>query len=324
MLVLLAASLCPSFGAEPDDKDLVTTNESSAEALRGYLQKQERANLLLQEKLQNLQRSLQETRDESEAGARRASETVATRLKLIEQTLTTQREREMEVMQKSNRFLLTVAAAFGSVGLCAMVFTAWFLLRAMNRLAEVAAAFPPSMPDHSLLGLDEPMRAVRPAEGNRLLGAIDQLEKRLHQLEHIPGPAQSEPEHLTGGTAGNLEILVSPAHPAEREERFSIILAKGESLLNLDQAENALACFEEALKIKPGHAEALVKRGTALERLKRWEEALSCYDQAIAADHTLTLAYLYKGGVYNQLEKFSEALECYEQALRTQQKEPAA
>jgi tetratricopeptide (TPR) repeat protein len=207
-----------------------------------------------------------------------------------------------------------------------MMFTAWFLLRAMNRLGEVAAALPPSMPTHLALEEGSAHVSALPQESNRLLGAIDRLEKRIHQLEHSPHPVIGPGEHhANGGSEGDeMELVVSGSgERLEAGQRFTVVVAKGESLMNLGQADKALGCFEEALALNPGHAETLVKKGAALERLKRWEEALTSYDQAIAADNSLTLAYLYKGGVFNQLEKFSEALECYEQALRTQQKQPA-
>lgn len=329
-LILLSALLVTSaWSAEEAEGEAPppATNQLSPEELQLYLQKQERANLVLQDKLQTLQWNLEETRTQAEAAARRNAENLATRLRVIEQTLTANRDREMDVMQKSNRFLLTVAAVFGCVGLFAMVFTAWFLLRAMNRLAEVAAAFPPSLP-HSAIGIEAGVREITalPPDGNRLIGAIDRLEKRIYQLEHTSHSTSHMDQSLGSGSSNpeKLEIVVPvPGGKDEQEESLVAILAKGESLLNNDEPEAALACFEQALALKPGDAATLVKRGTALERLKRWEEALECYNQAIAADGSLTLAYLYKGGVYNQLEKFSEALECYEQALRTQQKQPA-
>jgi len=325
LILFLAMLIAPAWSAEESEPVAPPppTNEPSAEALQQYLQKQERANLVLQDKLQTLQWNLEETRAQAEAAARRNAETLATRLRVIEQTLTANRDREIETMQKSNRFLLTVAGVFGCVGIFAMVFTAWFLLRAMNRLAEVAAVFPPSMP-HATIGLEAGRRELPalPAEGNRLLGAIDRLEKRIYQLEHTASAAHGD-EAVSNGNSTKLEIVVSPTGSLGEHDRFPAVLAKGESLLEDGDSDGALACFDEALAIKPGEPATLVKKGTALERLKRWEEALDCYNQAIAADESLTLAYLYKGGVYNQLEKFSEALECYEQALRTQQKQPA-
>ena len=328
LVLLLALLIAPAWSAEESEPVAPPppTNELSAEAvaeLQQYLQKQERANLVLQDKLQTLQWNLEETRAQAEAATRRNAETLATRLRAIEQTLTANRDREIETMQKSNRFLLTVAGVFGCVGIFAMVFTAWFLLRAMNRLAEVAAAFPPSMP-HATIGLAAGRHELAlPAEGNRLLGAIDRLEKRIYQLEHTSSSAARGDEADSNGSSTTLAIVVPPPGSLDEHDRFSALLAKGESLHDNAEYDEALACFDEALAIKPGEPTALVKRGNVMERLKRWDEALNCYNQALAVDGSLTLAYLYKGGVYNQLEQFSEALECYEQALRTQHKQPA-
>ena len=78
------------------------------------------------------------------------------------------------------------------------------------------------------------------------------------------------------------------------------------------------------MKLNLNHAEALVKRGAALEKLKQDDEAIQCYDRAIKADAKMTLAYLYKGGVCNRLERYEEASKCYEQALRTEDESRAA
>jgi tetratricopeptide (TPR) repeat protein len=232
----------------------------------------------------------------------------------------------METMQKSNRFMLVGAGIFGGIGILALVFTAWFVFRAMNRLSEIAATFPMG---HALgapqatvaLGAGE-TRLVGFASGEppgpRLLGAIERLEKRIHDLENTaqsPSAADNNPGDDNGKNATSLNRADS-----EIAEKISLLLGKGQALLHMDQPESAVACFEEVLNLEPKHAEALIKKGTALERLKRLEEAIECYDGAIAANNSMTLAYLYKGGVFNQLERFSEALECYEQALRTQQK----
>jgi tetratricopeptide (TPR) repeat protein len=112
------------------------------------------------------------------------------------------------------------------------------------------------------------------------------------------------------------------AHPANgataHADQVSLWLAKGQSLLSLEQAAEALECFDAILGVDPNHAEALVKKGAALELLRRDEDALRCYDRAIAADDSLTIAYLQKGGLFNRLERYEEALICYERALQTQ------
>jgi tetratricopeptide (TPR) repeat protein len=160
-----------------------------------------------------------------------------------------------------------------------------------------------------------------------LLGALEQLERRIRDLEHTSGgnPVESEEgngsvelhakfvEPSLGVDAGPVEL------EGEDEPSISALMAKGQTLLNLDDAEQALDCFDAALRKDPRNADALLKKGTALERLRRMQEALDAYDAALQQDNSLTMAYLAKGGICNRLERYAEALECYERALRVQQ-----
>jgi len=309
------------------------TNEAQ-QTLRSYLQ--------LQEQLHSTLLTIERTRKEADAAAKANADAIAQRLEAIEQTLGSQQRNEASLLQNSNRVTLLAAEIFAGLGLLAMIFTAWFLLRAMNRLAAVAAAFPPAQSlgsgsTASFASADLHRINVHPVEepSGQLLGVIERLEKRVHELEHtshlsLPtnqdiqhNGANHSPAATTGPDAeasprpASVEKPVSNPDPADR---IAVILGKGQSLLSLDKAEEAIACFDEALALDSHHAEALVKKGTALERLKRLDEAIACYDRAIAANRSMTLAYLYKGGVCNQLERFTEALECYELALRSQQK----
>ena len=311
---------------------------AAQQTLRSYLQ--------LQEQLHNTLLTIERTRKEADVLAKANADAITARLEAIEQGLGSQQKQEASLLQNSNRVTLIAAGVFAGLGLLAMIFTAWFLLRAMNRLATAVAAFPGG---HGVgeqqvtpfLSTDAHVINFCPVEqsGNRLLGVIDRLEKRVHELEHtshLPLPLDQSAQHngskdipketdllATDAGArvrGSLENV--PIAPAP-SDRVSVILGKGQALLSLDKSQEALACFEEALAMEPRNPEALVKKGTALERLKRLEEAIKCYDGAIAANGSMTLAYLYKGGVCNQLERFNEALDCYEQALRSQQSRAA-
>ena len=102
------------------------------------------------------------------------------------------------------------------------------------------------------------------------------------------------------------------------------MLGKGQTLLNLGEAQEAIACFEQALTLHPGNPDALVKKGLALEQQENWDAALESYNRALALDGTLTVAYLYKGGVCNRLQRYQEALASYEQALHTERKSRAS
>ncbi|NIM06157.1 MAG: tetratricopeptide repeat protein, partial [Armatimonadetes bacterium] len=56
---------------------------------------------------------------------------------------------------------------------------------------------------------------------------------------------------------------------------------KGLALCKLGRQDEALACFDRAIQIKPDSAEARCRKGAALGALRRYEEALICYDSAI-------------------------------------------
>jgi tetratricopeptide (TPR) repeat protein len=214
-----------------------------------------------------------------------------------------------------------------------MLLMAYFQWRTVNGLAEISAALPSVRalgPGSSVaalgLGGEQLVSNGQAEQSNmRLLGAMERLEKRIYELEHTSG-AKPETGPRSNGVNGGAAPAQTPAHlvsevPAEAEpDPVAALLARGEAMLNADKPEEALACFDEALALAPGHTEGLVKKGTALERLQKLNEAVECYDQAIAVDDSMTIAYLHKGGLFNRMERFNEALECYEKALRTQEK----
>lgn len=298
------------------------TGFSSNDTLRAYLQ--------LQEQLHATQLALERNRQETEALAARNAEAVAARFQAIEQALTAKRSHELETleqrMQSTQRLLLIVAGTIASVGFVVLLLTAYLQWRAVNRLAEFStmvqatsrAAMPPTVPDAQLLG-----GGATAQSNTRLFGALTSLEKRILELEHtthlpLGSGAVADAAPIGNGTPAN-----GHQHEGEGDHK-TLLLAKGQSLLNLDKAGEALACFEEVLKSEPNHGEALVKKGIALEQLRQVDEALCCYDQAIAANGGLTIAYLQKGGLFNRLERYEEALQCYEQALHSQEQAHAS
>jgi tetratricopeptide (TPR) repeat protein len=320
VLVSLAAGCLgaePGSAANPAGR---ADETNSQETLRSYLQ--------LQEQIHATQLAVERSRTQAEAAAAETAKAFAARLQGIEAALASQRAQELDAMQSANKVMLVVAGLFAALGLLAMLFMAYFQWRTINRLADISAALPLSHalgpgPAVAALGAGDPhLVTVSPPEqsSQRLLGALERLEQRIHELEHTAHP----PLHAGASLDQETRLPTSPpngeaAAAAPDAARITVLLGKGQSLLNLDQAEEALGCFDQILALDPGHPEALVKKGAALERLRKLDEAIACYDRAIAADGSLTVAYLYKGGLFNRMERFSEALECYEQALRTQE-----
>ncbi len=302
--------------AEAEGEAIPKETAGSEAAMRAYLQ--------LQEQMHGAVLALQQNRAEAQSLAQRNSENLSERLRLIEQSLDLRRQQELDAVHSSNRFVLTLAVIFAIAGFLSMIVAGWFQLRAMNRIAEMAATLPSAhLLGHSslpgALGAGErQLIAENPAEqaSARLRAVLDRLEKRVRELEQTAETHRGQESASSESAPGS----ASNGTNSSRVDHLTLLLGKGQALLNLNQPEKALACFDRALVQDPNNTEALVKKGTALERLKRLEEAIECYDHAIQRNQAMTLAYLYKGGVFNQMERFDEALECYEQALRAEQK----
>lgn len=274
-----------------------------------------RSVLILQEQVRTTQRAVEQAREEAQAESKRTADNMTARLNTLEQSLNTQRDQELRDLHKSTHKMIIIVGLATAVGFLAMMVTGFMQARAASRLTEVSrqlAALPgPFVPRLAELpppGSAAPGLAIDDANAH-LLGAIDRLEHRLEEMEAPAGGTQ---------TATNGHKTINAGTPATPQ--LATVLSKGQALLNMDQAEEALEQFDEALRLEPRNLEAWIKRGTALERLQRIDDAITSYDQAIAIDGSTATAYLFKAGVYNRQKKYAEALQCYEKALHAQQK----
>lgn len=309
IFALAPAPLVAQENAAPEGPSPAPAAEAAnpgEQVLRSYLQ--------IQEQLHSAVLAIEQNRSQLEAATKQNNEIVAARLKLIEQALTSQGERETKSARSSQKLVLIIASVFGLVGIAAMVLTSWFQLRTMNRLSELGGSGAGYFRQ-----LDTPVTTISAAPP-ALLEAIQRIEQRLLEYQNTRA-SLPEPQTNGNGNGGHIE---NGNGDGDDHDKVSVLIGKGQTLMRLDRAAQALEVFDEALTIDPDNADIHVKRGTALERMKKLDEAIVSYDRAIAANHSMTLAYLCKGGVFNQMERFSEALECYEQALRSQDKTPAA
>jgi tetratricopeptide (TPR) repeat protein len=286
--------------------------------------------------------------------ARERTEALEERLSVVERALRLQHRSELEAVHSSNRTVLFVAIILAGVVLAGIFAAVLVLTRSINRLTEVTTrlsvgggwghsqgltALGPGAVAPGTFGQVEQVNA-------RFLGAMERLEQRIHEMEQTAeqrplgggesgtpdSPSQASGKALgepldtvplqTGGVRDQSytpDLVSGAAAPVgETASRVSVLIGKGQALLNLGQTEAALGCFNEAIALDSKNAEALLKRGIALEKLHRMEEALDSYNHAIAADGSMTQAYLYKGSICNRLQRFREALECYEKAIRVE------
>jgi Flp pilus assembly protein TadD len=92
---------------------------------------------------------------------------------------------------------------------------------------------------------------------------------------------------------------------------------EGKTLRNLKRYEEALAAFEQAIRLDPNHAVYYNEKGLALYDLKRYEEALAAFEQAIRLDPNHSTYHNNKGNTLNILKRYEEALIAFEQAIRS-------
>ena len=259
--------------------------------------------------------------------------TIQNALSAQQATFSTRSAEQLETLRSSSRLMLVLWGTFAAIALLAMLIIAYFQWRMSKAWAGIAAELPHAQGlSHSsalpVIDAETPQGlAAGPAPdmNGRLLGAMEQLERRIMQLEQRLVPV-STPRSLALAPGDNGESFApsnggttkQDAEPGLGDElaRVATLLGQGKSLFNGNDWEGAIARFDEVLSIDPKHGEALVKKGAALERLQKLNEAFECYDRAIAADGSRTIAYLHKGGLFNRLERFKEALECYEKALK--------
>ena len=75
--------------------------------------------------------------------------------------------------------------------------------------------------------------------------------------------------------------------------------------------EQALICFDRALALDPGYAEAWFAKGVGLFNLRRYDESLAALDKALAIDPGMAAAWHLKGMVLGTIGRHEEAQECY-------------
>ena len=338
-IALLALIVGPTPRAQtaaeaPAARSTTPDDLTPSELLKSYLQ--------VREQLYSAQLAIINNRVESESKARAQSAAVAEKLEAIKsaieaereghrletQRANAERERQRLEMEQANRNILWIAGAVGLAGLLALLVTPLIQWRTMNRITEIVALRPqlPAPGTPSLLPAEAgaPLEQTVNGSNQRLLSVLDRMERRILELEHTAGPAANPvavPPFSPSTTFANgqPESDVASRRAADQAAWIAVLLAKGQSLLTANKAKEAVACFDEIIKIDEKNTAALVKKGSALERLKQDESALHCYDRAIELDQKLTLAYLYKGGVCNRLKRFDEAVECYEEALKAEE-----
>jgi len=88
----------------------------------------------------------------------------------------------------------------------------------------------------------------------------------------------------------------------------------------LQNYQQALACFQQILKLKPNDADAWFYKGWALGRLGRHKEAVTAYEKVTKLLPDNAVAWVNLGIALRDSGRYAEALTAYEQAIQVQPK----
>ena len=339
-LIFLTVCLGFALGARifADDTNAVSpppTAEAAAPGavtMNGFLQ--------IQEQLHATQLSIESNHQEAAMTAQRNADAMGVRIQTLEQTIAAQHAGDVEASRKAQQFFLILAGTFGVVGLGIVVLMIYFQWRAFAQLVELSTQQTSALAMANgngralpaVTALNEfaaPARAAVENSNARLFSVVDILEKRILELEQaarapLAGTTSTFAAPKQNGVQNGIVQNGTSPDAKDREECVTNLLTEGQTLLDANEPEKALECFDVALNLQPNHGEALVKKGGALEKLARLDEAIACYDRAISANGSMTIAYLHKGGLFNRMARYDEALQCYERALQTQEKNSVA
>src|SRR5450755_79546 len=99
-------------------------------------------------------------------------------------------------------------------------------------------------------------------------------------------------------------------------EATRLLTQAGFYLEKLNRHEEALAIFEQSIRLGSNNVEAQTGRGLALRMLYRYEEALRAFELAIQQNPTFALSHVGRGVTFRMLHRYEDALAALELAIQ--------
>ena len=145
---------------------------------------------------------------------------------------------------------------------------------------------------------------------SRALWQLERYEEAITSYNQVQREAVGSLEKAlcTGTQKLNLNVSNSQEH-----SRFWIAIGRG--FYNLWCFEEAVASYDQALKVKSSDYEAWNGRGHSLSYLERYEEAIASYDKALEIKPDDYTIWRSRGNALGHLERYEEAIASLDQAL---------
>jgi serine/threonine protein kinase len=97
---------------------------------------------------------------------------------------------------------------------------------------------------------------------------------------------------------------------------FAQLVNQGASLRTLGRLDEALECYEAAIKLDPKKPAVWVNKGNVLSSIGKLTESMQAYEHALQLDPKFDAAWLNKGIQLQKTGKLPEAIECYDNTIR--------
>ncbi|WP_017314499.1 tetratricopeptide repeat protein [Mastigocladopsis repens] len=159
--------------------------------------------------------------------------------------------------------------------------------------------------------------SLTPQERTQKILEIQELIAEDHQTPSRKGNLLVELGNLYVSGQNNEEAVASYDQALKIKPDYdSAWNNRGNALGNLGRYEEAVASYDQALKIKPDDDSAWYNRGIALGNLGRYEEAVASYDQALKFKPDDDSAWNNRGNALDELGRYEEAVASFDQALK--------
>ncbi len=89
----------------------------------------------------------------------------------------------------------------------------------------------------------------------------------------------------------------------------------GTSLHGQRRVEEAIACFQKVIALKPDFYGVYNNLGLAYKDIGKYNESLECFQKVIQADPRYTKAYYNMGNLFQSRGMLNEAIQCYQKAV---------
>ncbi len=143
------------------------------------------------------------------------------------------------------------------------------------------------------------------------LKSLIQIAVQKHQLGQL-----DEAELLYKQLLKLLSQYVSEQDSLEDRYRSIVIGNLGSIFEQQGKLEAAVEYYQQALRFKPGYAEAYYNLGNVLEKQGKLEAAVKSYQQALKLNPDIAEAYNNLGNVLKRQGKLDAAIQSYHEALR--------